>query len=172
MTTDRFDITATAQGTPTPEIVGALLRSLLEERFALATHRESRDLPTYRLTLMRSDHRLGPKLVKSDVDCALARGTVPDPCTARAATGGILATAILFKNFVNMLQSSVDRTISDQTGLTGAYDVSLEWAAQPDDTSKPSLVTALQKQLGLKLESARGLVNVLVIDHVEKPTPD
>jgi uncharacterized protein (TIGR03435 family) len=174
ITSDRFDITATAPGPQEPETVRALLRSLLGERFALATHRETRQLPVYRLAVARSDRKLGSRLVKSDLDCALAlaRGQVPDPCTRRAGTGSILATAIPFKDFVRMLQSSVDRAITDDTGLAGSYDLGLDWAAQSDDPSKPSLFTALEEQLGLKLESARGPVDVLVIDRIEHPTPD
>jgi uncharacterized protein (TIGR03435 family) len=172
MDTDRFDITATAQGTPSPETLRPLLRSLLQERFALVTHRETRELPVYRLVLARNDRALGKRLVKSDVDCALSRGKVPDPCTSRSSSGRFLATAVLFNSFLRTLQSAVDRAIVDDTGLSGSYDVDLEWAAQQDDASKPSIFTALQEQLGLKLESARGPVDVLVIDHAEPPTPN
>jgi uncharacterized protein (TIGR03435 family) len=170
MDTDRFDIIATTQAVQTPESLQLLLRSLLRERFALAAHNETRQLPVYRLVLARNDRTLGKRLVKSDVDCALSRGKVPDPCTSRSSPGRFLGTAVLFNSFLRTLQSAVDRSIVDDTGLTGSYDVDLEWASQPDDPTTPSIFTALQEQLGVKLESARGPVDVLVIDHAEPPT--
>jgi uncharacterized protein (TIGR03435 family) len=192
--TDRYDVIATAPaGTaPTLESVRPMLRALLEDRFALATHSETRDLPVYHLVLARSDRALGPRLVKAEMDCRSGRGStmtpeqvralgaallgpLPEraqPCTTRSAQGRMLMGNGLFENFFSSLQSAVDRPIIDQTGLAGQYNVDLEWAAQPDDPSKPSIFTALQEQLGLKLESARGPVDVLVIDRAEKPTPN
>ena len=64
------------------------------------------------------------------------------------------------------------RVVIDRTGLTRIFDFELRWAQDPTDTTRPSIFTALQEQLGLKLESTRGPVDVLVIDHVERPAPD
>jgi bla regulator protein BlaR1 len=73
---------------------------------------------------------------------------------------------------LNFLESIVGRRIDDQTGLAGNFDLTLAWSRGPDDTQHPEIFTALQEQLGLKLESTRGPVKILVIDSVQHPTPD
>ena len=82
------------------------------------------------------------------------------------------AGAMAYSSFVEFLESIVRRRIVDESGLTGAFDISLEWSRSDADISRPSIFTAVQEQLGLKLESARGPINVLVIDSIEHPTPD
>jgi uncharacterized protein (TIGR03435 family) len=144
------------------------LRSLLEDRFQLRAHRETRDLPRYRLVRARPDAPLGPRLraticqTAGDVICKLEYGP-----SRYHFEGVTIAT------FAADLSGNISQVIVDDTGLMGYYDLQLEWSldqAATDD--KPSLFTALQEQLGLKLQPERGPVDVLVIDHVEKPTPD
>jgi uncharacterized protein (TIGR03435 family) len=77
-----------------------------------------------------------------------------------------------FANFVSVLESLVNRRILDETGLTGAFDIRLEWASRDTDAARPSIFTAVQEQLGLKLEASRGPINMLVIDQIDRPTPD
>jgi uncharacterized protein (TIGR03435 family) len=80
------------------------------------------------------------------------------------------------QGLIGQLSNIVDRTVIDETGLTGAYDFHLEWTtdlsttSQSDDTTGPSIFTAVQEQLGLKLQSAKGPIEFLVVDHAEKPS--
>jgi uncharacterized protein (TIGR03435 family) len=178
-----------------------LLRTLLADRFRLKAHTESRELPLYDLVLARSDGRLGPNLKPSKSDCskadevaaeqvtALAKGDVgsfvgkPRPCSvATDPSGGPL-------NLV--LSQFTGRTVRDKTGLTGRYDFEMKLdlqmllavaqkaganipaaAANIPQSDGSSLMTTLNEDLGLKLESIRDPVDVVVIDSVEAPTPD
>jgi uncharacterized protein (TIGR03435 family) len=186
---------------PTPGNPGPfplMMRSLLVERFKLVVHRETREFPAYALELARRDGRPGPQLHASTVDCsaiAAARGRngAPPPsgnerpqCGIRAAGGQMMAGGIPLSQLTTLLSSMVQRVVIDKTGLTGNFDFELKWtpdrmppgapsgtpALPANDPNAPSIFTALQEQLGLKLESAKNLVEVLVIDHVERPTPD
>ena len=193
---ERFDIVAKANGEiprPVPGNPGPLqgmMRSLLAERFKLAVHRETRDFPAYALQLARSDRRLGPQLHPSPTDCAalVASGqphASPDErprCGVRASGGHMLAGGLPVAQLATLLSTMVDRTVVDRTGLPGAYDFELNWtpdrtpqrldAARPSSPDNPSIFTALREQLGLKLESAKTPTEVLIIDHVERPTPN
>jgi uncharacterized protein (TIGR03435 family) len=183
-----------ANGFPGP--LFAMLRRLLEERFQLGTHRASADRPIYALVLARAGGRAGRRLVPSNTDCDAvmrerARGNPPEPatngvaaCAIRPVRGRIDASAISTQQFAGVLSRILDRPVIDRTGLTGNFDVTLEF--QPDfqaafttdparfepaaDPNAPSIFTAVQEQLGLKLESARGSVDVLMVDRAEKPT--
>lgn len=183
---DRFDIIAKIEGaSQTLRELPPLLRPLLEQRFKLASHRETRPLPIFNLVTARADGRLGPQMQRSIVDC-LARSAavragatvVPPPanrpaCGMRFGTGTVSAGGLTLSNLVRMLSSTVERLVVDRTGLAGDFDVELQWAPDgtaPDD--RPSIFTAVEEQLGLKLESTRAPVEVLVIDRVEHPTED
>jgi uncharacterized protein (TIGR03435 family) len=169
--------------------VRAMVRNLLADRFKLAVHHESRDLSNYELVMARSDGRLGPQLRKSDVDCStlLNNASPPAPLEgAKAACGGfrllgpgrMTAHAVTLPMLVSLLSNfpAVGRIVVDGTGLRGSFDLDLEWIPDQPSQQEPlhgaSIFTALQEQLGLKLESARGPIDVLVIDHAEQPTPD
>jgi uncharacterized protein (TIGR03435 family) len=200
---EHFDVLAKAGDNlppPTPGMPGAIqlmMRSLLSERFRLAVHRETREFPAYTPQLDRRDARLGPQLRRSTVDCvamAAARGrsggAPPAPpadrpqCGIRAAGGQMIAGGLPLSELAVVLSRIVQRVVIDQTGLTGTFDLDLNWtpdrtapnapagvpaAADPD---APSIFTALKEQLGLKLEAAKRPVEVLVIDHVERPAPN
>lgn len=142
------------------------LRSLLEERFRLRVHHESRQLQVYRLVRARRDGSLGPRLRRST--CT----SVPAFCKLEYLTGHLIFEGVPIGKFADDLSGSLDRVIVDDTGLTGPFDVDLEWSPDQSASDKPSIFTALQEQLGLKLESTKGPVEVLVIDHVERPTED
>lgn len=199
----RFNVDAKADGRPTPAQMRQMVRRLLEERFGLRTHTETRELPRYALVTARHDGRLGDKLRPSAIDCAAiiaARGpdyrapTGPpqagDPprCAlgfrTDSGTRTIVLNGISVSGFMRAIQPEVGRVIVDKTSLTGTYDIELQTeipvAAGPTTLSgQPavprdglSLFTALQEQLGLKLEPETGPVEVLVIDKVESPIPD
>ena len=205
--TDRFDIVAKAPGDPQPGPNGpppamfAMLRNLLVERFQLAVHRETKDSPVYALVLARADGKLGPQLHPATTDCAAlmaaarARGGAPPPppapgermpCGMRMFPGNLSGGGSSIAQITNVLARFVSRTVVDKTGLTGNYDLDLQWTpdqlpqgrgdAPPGipavDPNGPSIFTAVQEQLGLKLDSTRGPVDVLVIDRAEHPTED
>jgi uncharacterized protein (TIGR03435 family) len=196
---DRFDIVAKPEGNATPAQMALMLRSLLAERFKLAVHMEARELPIYELVLARADAKLGPLLHKSDVDCiairAAQQGAPRTPFTAGSPRpncdyfggfGRIAGGGTDIDELVGLLSRMVDRPVVNKTGLSGNYDFDLTFT--PDvpvdrmpspgspllppgfDPNGPSIYTALQEQLGLQLKSARGPVDVLVIDHVERPS--
>jgi uncharacterized protein (TIGR03435 family) len=200
---ERFDIAAKAeQDFPRtgekPSRAQLMVQSLLEERFKLVSHRETRDLPAYALVLARADGRLGPQLKQSDVDCAAlaaaqkaggaasgggavaapgpsSRPALAErrPCTMTSSDSMLRATAIPIAALIATLSSATQRMVVDRTGLTGSFDFDLTFAReQSPDTSAPSVFTAVQEQLGLKLESVRVPMEVLVIDSIERPTPD
>jgi uncharacterized protein (TIGR03435 family) len=202
---DRYDITAKAASefpsSPRGELspLQLAIRSLLEERFKLVVHRETRELPIYALVKARSDGKLGAELKPSTVNCeevdAKRRLALPIevpkpsdrvPCSLVVGFGEIAIGDSPLSSFTRALAPVVQRLVVDRSGLSGNYDLYVKWT--PDeipqgppspgagpasiDSNGPSIFTALQEQLGLKLEAARGPVEVLVIDHVERPVPN
>jgi uncharacterized protein (TIGR03435 family) len=164
LTTDRFDIVATT-ATPGSLNLNELepyLQSLLADRFRFRYHRETRELQVYSLVVARG----GPKL-------AAHSGEGEPSMSGHDGSGKISksATNATMARPANTLGGELDRTVIDNTGLKGGYDFKLEWAPNPAaDSVEPSLFTALQDQLGLKLESTKGPVEIIVIDSIEKPS--
>jgi uncharacterized protein (TIGR03435 family) len=199
--TDRYDIEARAEegsispatGFPDPNVPGPIeirIQSLLENRFQLQVHRETRELPVYELLVAKGGSKM--KLSDDQTVQLRASGDPPPPERAgslprgsmRAGRGNLETNALPFTNFVSALSGITGRKVVDKTGLIGFYDIKLQWTPDPVpadaaaprpevppvDSNGPSLFTAIQEQLGLKLESAKGPVEVLVIDSVSKPT--
>jgi len=185
--TDRFDIVATMEGTPTPAEIFAMVRSLLVERFQLAAHSETRDGDVYDLLVARSASELGPKLRPSAPDCAIENADRLR-CPSAVWPGKLTGTGITMADLARMLDVFTEqRMVRDRTGLTGRYDLELIWtpdrlgplpqnapeevvrAREAIDPNGPALSTAVQEQLGLKLEAKKDKVDVLVIDRVEHP---
>jgi uncharacterized protein (TIGR03435 family) len=192
---DRFDVNAKAEASASREQLQLMLRTLLADRFKLMVHTEPREEPVFILVFARGDHRLGPNLRPATVDCATirARGTepgAPDGCGTRTFVNALITGRMSVHGFgldqiVVLLSRDAGRKVVDKTGLTGPFDCDLTWTPQNFfqrsfdrerfpliDSDGPSIFTAVQEQLGLKLESTKGPVDVLVIDHVEQPTPD
>lgn len=148
---------------PTMDDTRLMLQTLLAERFRLRLHREPRELPVYALTIVAG----GPKWA---------------PCTNPAAPSTYTPGRLLsctpplgLARVAQMLTREAGRPVLDKTGVTGAHTFELRWLpdgapALPD--SPPSLITAIQEQLGLKLEPQRGPVDSIVVDHAEAPTPN
>ena len=196
--TTAYDIAATypAGITPTDQSVRVMLQNLLAERFELRTHRDTRELAAYSLVLARPDGVLGSQLTRSEVDCdqwlAEKRPQLNAGGPSRVAPGGARPACMMVatRTFLsggtrtiaqlgNTLQSMVQRPIIDRTGLTGAFDVDLRWGTAGNVTTSrepvlddASIFTALQEQLGLKLESVRAPFDIVVIDSVRRPTAD
>jgi uncharacterized protein (TIGR03435 family) len=145
----------------------ALVRRLLEDRFKLTVRREQREMPVYVLQLVGKDGALGSRL-RRGADCGQNAGD----CRARVTPGHIVGRSMPIVQLITILSLDVGRAIVNETSLNGLFDVDLEWSPDQSVTDKPSLFTALQEQLGLKLESTRRPAEVLVIDHIERPTPN
>ena len=164
---NRFDIVAKAEGEGprSPSEFRQMMQTLLTDRFHLALHRESRETAVYALVIDKN----GLKLHEAAPD---AKGILRMNGGGRISGSGATIPQLVswFSN-----ANGVDRPVIDQTGLAGRYDFTLEWsntlAGQADSTA-PSIFTAFQEQLGLKLDSTKAPVDVLVIDHAEPPAPD
>jgi uncharacterized protein (TIGR03435 family) len=185
---DRFDVDAKAadefpmgeDGPVAPRRL--MLQALLEDRFKLKVHHETRQGPVFALLFARNDRAPGPKLRRSSIDCA-APPAGTRGCTARIGQGRIAAAGTTVAQFASLLPRFVDRVVIDSTGLMGRYDLELKWTPAPGEWAAPpppgrgesppadgpSLFTALQEQLGVKLQSQTGPIDTLVIDQVEKP---
>jgi uncharacterized protein (TIGR03435 family) len=176
---EKFDITAQpdGEGTPSQQQWKTMWQKLLAERFKLAFHHDKKELSVYVLSVGKS----GPKLTKSEGDPNGLPGLF---FRQFGALSGRNATMSEFSSMI--LQNAVlDRPVLDQTGITGRWDFTLNWT--PDDSqfasfgvkippptdaanAPPNLYTAIQEQLGLKLEATKAPADVLVVDHVEKPS--
>lgn len=160
--TEKYDIAAEADSPSEfkEEELRPMLQTLLADRFRLKVHRETRELTVYSLMVAKN----GPKLAEHTGEARSSTGT--------SYESGVLtmnATKASMASFANSLGRQLARTVIDSTGLRGEFDFKLEWApAQTADSSSPSLFTAIQEQLGLKLESTKGPVEVVVIDSAEK----
>jgi uncharacterized protein (TIGR03435 family) len=175
---DKFDIRGKPEGgRPNPTQFKMMLQKLLADRFKLAFHRDKKQLTVYALTVGKN----GPKLTRSE-------SASPIPNLVPRGPGNLPARNVTMEEFAGNLQGAVlDRPVVDQTGLKGRFDFQLQWT--PDETQfastrgpgeppKPpegaetqrDLFTAIQQQLGLKLESTKVQMGVLVIDKVEKPS--
>lgn len=164
---DRWDVLASAApGSPVDAPWQEMLKTLLIERFKLRAHLESRQRPIYRLVFARGDKRLGPEIRPTgcradNLDCGRLSAN-----TNGIRAGTIQGVARTFAELGTGLSRYAERRVFDATGQDGRYDFELRW---DQDTL---IFTALEEQLGLKLEPASGPVDVLFIDAVEKPTPD
>jgi uncharacterized protein (TIGR03435 family) len=182
---DRFDVEAIAAESPSQEQGQAMLRAMLTERFGLVARRETRVLPVYHLVQVPGEVKQRDRLRVSDGACEEVRRAGPSAptleqraaCTLAFARGSLRVNGVTASEFATAgLTRTVDRPVIDRTGLGATlYDWAIEWAPDPAaaTTDLPSTVfSAVQEQLGLKLEPATGSVDVVVIGRVEKPTPD
>ena len=174
---EKYDLLATpdVEGQPNHDQVRGMMQKLLADRFQLKFHREKKELSVYAIVVAKS----GPKLTKSESDSQL-------PGLFFRGLGNLPARNATMGDFAGLLQSAVlDKPVVDQTGLAGRYDFTLKWTPDefqfaglgikppaPTDSADapPDLFTAMQQQLGLKLESTKAPAEVLVIDHIEKPS--
>ena len=177
VSTSRFQIDARTERTTTPAQMRAMVRQMLAERFALKAHTDVRDRPIYRMVVARADGKLGPAIYH--IDDAECGGSNPQPCDLAAWSGGLMSSGMglqqLAVTLFNRSQSTgIDRLVIDQTGLAGMFGFTLMFSSSfdtvPHVSNDPSIFTALREQLGLKLEPARGPVELIVIDSVERPT--
>jgi len=178
MESEKYDVTGQpeGQGVPSRAQLSAMVRKLLEDRFKFTFHREKRELGVYAITVVPG----GPKLTKND--------TNPNglPGLFFKGLGTLPAVNATMSDLAMAMQTAVlDRPVVDKSGLQGRWDFTLRWTPDEsqfqgmgvrvpppsnDPDAPPGLFTAFQEQLGLKLESTRAPVEVLVVDRVEKPS--
>jgi uncharacterized protein (TIGR03435 family) len=164
---ERFEITAKAEEAVSDRILMTMLQTLLTERFKLALHREVKPTDAYVLELRNN----APKLEKGDGQGA----------TTNNGRGHIVATNASMDRFAEILSRQMDRPVMNHTGLEGVFNLTLQWTpdgtkpVKPEDGAAiegPSVFTAVEEQLGLRLRAQKVPVEVLVIDHAEKPEPN
>ncbi len=197
MDSDHFDIQATTDSNETvKQVEGIMLQALLEDRFHLEVHRETVERPVYDLTVEKEGAKMQPSKEGSctayfmDSPAPIPMPGAPHPTFCdfpRLANDGLNwildgKGVTIGKLAASLARSGLDRPAVDRTGLTGGFDLHLKWAAEvpasapapgaSDELPGPSIFTALKEQLGLKLESAKAPVRILVIDHAEQPSPN
>jgi uncharacterized protein (TIGR03435 family) len=183
--TERFDVDARGPvggGRPQAQ---AMMQGLLKERFSLTSHPETRDVPTYEVVFARTDRVPGPGLQPTGHDCNAVTAAQRQEAMQKALPGDVFCgwyihpsegrsagdgqpLALLLIQFPSML----GRPLINKTELTGPMSWTLTWRVDGVQSEAPELSTAFQEQLGLKLVSSHGPLDVVVIDHVERPTPD
>jgi uncharacterized protein (TIGR03435 family) len=180
MISDRYDVNAIGKENPTADERAGMMRSLLRDRFQFSAHMERRDLPVYFLVVARADKRVGPGLQPSSVDCKDPEARKKAAAVARDGrmvcgitfdAGAFTAGGEQVSIMLGTLTAASGRAVLDRTGLTGAYDFELKWTPLSDPNSdNVSIFTALQEQLGLRLDSGTAPLDVLVIDRIERPS--
>lgn len=159
ISTERFDIVAQFPPRTDARQVPLMLQSLLKDRFKLTTHRESKQLPVYDLVVAKG----GPKFKAESSESGITSNT--------NGTHWHVSAKVSMRSFANFLSEELDRPVIDKTGLAGSYDFTIDWAADnavATNDAGPSIFTAVQEQLGLRLESAKGPVEIIVVDHAER----
>ena len=191
LASERYDLVARMPEGATADERAAMLRAFLTERAGLVAHYENREDAVYFLTLARPDGRLGPSIRVSPRDCAaaaaasVAGGPAPSmapagngapPCGLRTTQGEMLAGGITMEGLARNLGNRAGRVVIDRTGLAGYYELTLTYADQGVAAAAagdaPSIFTAMQEQLGLKLEQGSAPLQTVVIDHIERPAVD
>ena len=192
-----YDITAKVAAADVPTLPkltrdqrNAMLKPLLADRFKLQAHEETKSLPVYELVLAKGGSKLH-QAVAGDTyaNAPKVNGNSPRAGMLMMSPGQINGMAIPISTLINILSRQLQRTILDKTGLAGRYDITLQWTPDPsegmgfpggpgappppsDSAGGPSIFTAMEEQLGLRLNSTKGPVQTLVIDHIDPPTED
>jgi uncharacterized protein (TIGR03435 family) len=192
MNTDTYDVDAKASENVSLQQIRPYLQKLLEDRFQLEVHHETKEVPAYELLPAKSGVRVRPSQEGSCVtpdpkNPPKPGAPMPHFCGSTGyRTNLIEAYAVPMARFIATLATVLGRTVVDKTGITYKVDVRLEFtpdpinsdlppapgepASPPTDLSAPSILTAVQEQLGLKLESTKAAADILVIDHLERPS--
>jgi uncharacterized protein (TIGR03435 family) len=183
---DHFDVDGRADPKFDPDQMRLMLQSLMADRFQLKFHRETKQSSVYALVVGKG----GPKIrlvadqQSPDVNGPSQPGAGPNRGAFRFGGGSLIGNAVTLPLFVRFLSQRLDGAIIDKTNLTGRFNIQLQWTPSagempydpggnilpPADSSGPSVFVAIQEQLGLRLESTKGPVELFVIDRVEKPS--
>lgn len=188
---ESYDVTVKPPPGSTPAQRAEMMRNMFAERMRLKAHVEERERDVFALVVARSDGRLGPQLKPSSLDCGpRPPGSPPPPpptfveadaqgrCGGLYGRGAIVSGGLQLDSFVLSISGQAGRQVVNRTGLQGFYALTLRYAtrspagagAPPPDDNLPDFVTALQEQLGLKLQPEKMRVPIFVIDHIERPT--
>jgi uncharacterized protein (TIGR03435 family) len=154
LATQRFDIAAKAEASVPNDQLMAMLQALLVERFKLVVHRETKERTVYSLVVGKN----GPKL--HEVDAGPGRTT--------DGRGSLSGQKMSMSQLADSLSKSMTLPVLNMTGIKGAFDIELKWAPDEDSANGPSIFTAVQEQLGLKLEPRKGPMEIIVVDHAER----
>jgi uncharacterized protein (TIGR03435 family) len=186
--TERYDVTAKPPAGATNAERRAMMQRMFADRFKLVAHIEERERDVYDLVLARDDGRLGPNLRPSTATCAPGAQPPPGPltdadirrsCVTRFGRGEIVSGGTTLASLSGSLRGLVGAgRVTDKTGLAGTFELELTFSpglqrdpsAPPDD--RPDIFTALREQLGLRLVRAKASLPVLVVDHIERPSPN
>lgn len=172
---ERYDISARAEGNPTFREIIPMLKTLLEDRFKLRAHRDIVELSIYALVVSKG----GPKIHPSADGSCPQQSAPDDVCGSFRFSGrGLTGKKVTMLMLARALADITDRYVIDKTGLAGQYDVDLEYTPEsiildptsPPNSGGPPIFLALQEQLALRLESTKGPVPTLVLDHIAKPS--
>jgi uncharacterized protein (TIGR03435 family) len=166
LTSERYDVAAKAASTIADDQLKLMLRALLAERFKLALHRQSKEMPGYALVVAKNGPKIHESQGEGKSNLQLGRGTVVAQWTTMA-------------QFADLISGPMQAPVLEMTGLKGKYDFSLDLSVYVEDPNRQRgqqldmvsiLIKALQEQVGLNLESRRALFDVLIVDHIEKPS--
>jgi uncharacterized protein (TIGR03435 family) len=184
---EHYDVQAKANGPATKTEISEMMRALLADRFKFVAHYEVREKATFSLIVARADGRVSPQLRRYAGDCAamaeaaqhgLEKPALPTPasggipCGYSMGQGGIIAGGIAMSALARAIQGYADRPVIDKTGLPGYYDFTLNVSDDLPAIATPGELFNGLAELGLKLESDRTSLPVIVIDHIERPTAD
>jgi uncharacterized protein (TIGR03435 family) len=175
---ERYDIEAKAEDAQRDKQIGPMLQSLLEDRFKAAVHGETRDLPVFFLTVAKNGSKLkaGPCLTREPNTPVPPSQPQSSYCGyAGIGNGSIKGTGLRIEYLAEYLSGVLSRKVLDRTGLADGFDIDLKWTPDistaagdnPAPDGGPSIFTAVEEQLGLKLESGKAPIDVLVIDHID-----
>jgi len=190
---ERYDVIAKGKPGAAAEDRQQMFRALLADRMKLAAHYETREQEGYDLVFARADKRLGDAIKPTSLDCSSGPATglpaaATSPTDARAAAlqrcgtfwlenDTLMSGGNTIANLAPMIARAAGRPVVDKTGIDGYFAITFRFqrmparaGADPDPAAAPSVFTAVQEQLGLKLESAKTQAQVLVVDHIERPT--
>jgi len=164
LTTDNYDLNATT-GTMkdlNDEELRPYFASLLADRFGFRFHRETREMPIYSLLVAKTGSKMTAHEGGGDSTTHISTGS---------GRSSITSVNLSMAHLADLLGARLDRVVVDRTELPGGYEVTLQWAPNPaGDTTDPSIFTALQEQLGLRLESAKGPIEFIIVDNLERPS--
>ena len=190
---DGFDVNATYTGQPTADQTRAAWRAVFSDRFRLKARIERREVPAFAVVLARPGQPLPAGMTRIATDCAALRaarqrGETPPtppltpagapPCGGRYGGGQIVSSGMPIAQFVRSIQASAGRIMIDRTGLEGDYEFTFRYSTPrpgggpSDPDAAPDLFTALSEQLGLKVEPTRATSDFLIVEHIERPTPN
>jgi uncharacterized protein (TIGR03435 family) len=166
LSTDDFDIEAKSEGDATREQMMVMLQALLADRFQLKVRRETKEENVYAVVVAKGGHKLKPPTGDRSYVSVWRYDPPTEPGVHYALRGKKASLALIAKN----IGKQMGRPVIDRTGIEGEFDFEVDFAIDDEPVSGPNLMSAIQTQLGLKLETAKAPMEMLVVEHAEKPS--